>query len=159
MLVSVGRKIKIPRLLLHGAETRATLKFIHPIVSHIPTSCSVLMVDSLFPPPASCNIVGVLVEKNSSWQQHSTQKVDVVFVSSEGQGMQSVVTLLPDFVKNLDKHLRKHHNLLPQFGLVGFSGKAPVHSPGHVHTIKGRFLGDAEDFTLKMLDNMEFAVR
>ena len=114
---------------------------------------------SPFPSPASCNIDGVFVEKNSSWQENSTQKVDVVFVSSEGQGMQSVVALLPDFVKNLDKHLREHHNILPQFGLVGFSGKAPVHRPGHVHTIKGRFLGDAQDFTLKMLDNMEFAVR
>ena len=117
------------------------------------------MVDSRFPSPASCNIDGVFVEKNSSWQQNSTQEVDIVFVSSEGQGMQSVVALLPDFVKNLDKHLREQHNMLPQFGLVGFSSKAPVHRPGHVHTIKGRFLGDAQDFTLKMMDNIEIAVR
>lgn len=46
----------------------------------------------------------------------------------------------------------------PQFGLVGFSGKAPVHRPGHAHTIKGQFFRDAKYFTNNVIRNMEFAV-
>ena len=65
---------------------------------------------------------------------------------------------LPGFVQLLDQELKKH-GISPQFGLAGFSGKAPVHRPGHVHTIKGRFLSDAKDFTPEVLENMEFAER
>lgn len=64
----------------------------------------------------------------------------------------------PGFVQLLDEEL-KRLGILPQFGLVGFSGKAPVHKPGHVHTIKGRFLSDAKDFNPEVIENMEFAER
>lgn len=64
----------------------------------------------------------------------------------------------PGFVQLLDEEL-KRLGILPQFGLVGFSGKAPVHKPGHVHTIKGRFLSDAKDFSPEVIENMEFAER
>lgn len=72
--------------------------------------------------------------------------------------MESVADLLPDFVQHLDKEL-KRENMSPQFGLVGFSGKAPVHRPGHAHTIKGRLFSEAKDFTARVIRNMEFAVR
>ena len=65
---------------------------------------------------------------------------------------------LPGFVQLLDQELKKF-GISPQFGLVGFSGKAPVHRPGHVHTIKGRFFSDAKDFTPEVIENMEFAER
>lgn len=78
--------------------------------------------------------------------------------------MESVAKLLvpegdlPGFVQLLDEDLKKL-GISPQFGLVGFSGKAPVHRPGHAHTIKGRFLSDAKDFTPEVIENMEFAER
>ena len=95
--------------------------------------------------------------------------MDVVFVCSEGEKMESVAKLLvpekktskgylPGFVQLLDEDLKKL-GISPQFGLVGFSGKAPVHRPGHVHTIKGRFFSDAKDFTSDVIENMEFAER
>ena len=94
--------------------------------------------------------------------------MDVVFVCSEGEEMESVVKLLvpektsegdlPGFVQLLDEELKKLA-ISPQFGLVGFSGKGPVHRPGHVHTIEGRFLSDAKDFTPQVIENMEFAER
>ena len=94
--------------------------------------------------------------------------MDVVFVCSEGEGMESVVTLLvpektsngylPGFVQLLDGELKKL-GISPHFGLVGFSGKAPVHRPGHVHTIKGRFLSEAKDFRPEVIENIEFAER
>ncbi|XP_068740726.1 uncharacterized protein [Montipora capricornis] len=123
----------------------------HGIKIAMPDECSscVLHLES--------NGDGITVRKNVSWRQDPSRKVDVVFVSSEGQSMESVVSLLPDFVKHLDKNL-KEHQLLPQFGLVGFSGKAPVHRPGHVHTIKGQFLGDGQDFTIKVIENIEYAI-
>ena len=65
---------------------------------------------------------------------------------------------LPGFVQLLDKDLKKL-GISPQFGLVGFSGKAPVHKPGHAQTIKGRFLSDAKDFTPEVIENIEFAER
>ena len=65
---------------------------------------------------------------------------------------------LPGFVQLLDEELKKL-GISPQFGLVGFSGKGPVHRPGHVHTIRGRFLSDAKDFTPQVIENMEFAER
>lgn len=65
---------------------------------------------------------------------------------------------LPGFVQLLDEELKKL-GISPQFGLVGFSGKAPVHRPGHAHTIKGRLLSDAKDFTPEVIENMEFAER
>lgn len=65
---------------------------------------------------------------------------------------------LPGFVQLLDEELKKL-GISPQFGLVGFSGKAPVHRPGHAHTIKGRLLSDAKDFMPEVIENMEFAER
>lgn len=90
--------------------------------------------------------------------QEPTRKVDVVFVCSEGDGMKSLLSLLPNFVQHLDGEL-KGHMMLPRFGLVGFSGKAPVHRPGHSHTIKGQLFGDAKDFTDKVIRNIEYAIR
>ena len=95
--------------------------------------------------------------------------MDIVFLCSEGEKMESVAKLLvpevnmpggnmPGFVQLLDEDLKKR-GISPQFGLVGFSGKAPVHKPGHAHTIKGRFLSDAKDFTPEVIENMEFAER
>ena len=71
--------------------------------------------------------------------------------------MKDVAALLPSFVQHLDKEL-KRENMSPQFGLVGFSGPG-VHRPGHSHTIKGRLLSGAKDFTARVIRNMEFAVR
>lgn len=77
---------------------------------------------------------------------------------SEGNKMKSVAALLPDFVQHLDKEL-KRENLSPRFGLAGFSGKAPVHRLGHAHTLQGKLLSEAKDFTARAIRNMEFAVR
>ena len=105
---------------------------------------------------ASCDVDEVVHEKNTTWKEPSNRMVDVVLVCSEGEDMKSVAELLPDFVKRLDKALKKNEKS-PQFGLVGFSGKAPVHRPGHAHTIKGRFFSKAEDVTKEVIEHMEYA--
>ena len=72
--------------------------------------------------------------------------------------MKRVVNRLPILVDHLDNFL-KNHKISPRFGLVGFSGKAPVHRPGHVHTVKGKFFSDAKDFKDSVIMNMQFAKR
>lgn len=97
-------------------------------------------------------------EKNSTWKEKPSRNVDVVFVCSEGEDMEPVATLLPSFTQQIDKYLKKE-GMSPQFGLVGFSGKAPVHRPGHEHTIKGQLLNSAEYFTADVIRNMGFVPR
>ena len=80
-------------------------------------------------------------------------------MASEGDGMKQVVELLPDFVQHFDQELKKN-GMRPRFGLVGFSGKAPLHRPGHTQTIKGQFFSvDAKDFNERVISNVEFAKR
>lgn len=117
-----------------------------------------IITQCIFLSVASCDVNGVLYEKNISWTQEPSRDVDIVLVSSEGDGMKSVASLLPGIVQHLEKDL-KDHQMNPQFGLVGFSGKAPVHRPGHSHTIKGQLWGDGKDFTKRVIDHMEFAKR
>ena len=107
---------------------------------------------------ASCEVEGVIHEKNSTWKEEPSRKVDVVLVCSEGEYMKTVAALLPKFVQQLDKDLKKQ-KMSPQFGLIGFSGKAPLHRPGHAHTIKGQLLNSAQYFTDNVIRNMRFAPR
>ena len=99
-----------------------------------------------------------MFKKNSTWKLEPSSDVDVVLVSSEGPGMKHVVHRLPILVDHLDSFM-KNHKISPRFGLVGFSGKAPVHRPGHVHTVKGKFFSDAKDFKDSVIMNMQFAKR
>ena len=116
------------------------------------------MVVSFLLSTASCEVEGDMHEKNSTWKEKPSRNVDVVFVCSEGEDMEPVATLLPSFTQQIDKYLKKE-GMSPQFGLVGFSGKAPVHRPGHEHTIKGQLLNSAEYFTADVIRNMGFVPR
>ena len=95
--------------------------------------------------------------ENETWKQGPNKDVDVVVVLSESLFMKSIGFLMPSFIQNLEDEL-KNQRLSPRFGLVGFSGKPPVHRPGHVHTIKGTFFGSAKAFA-GGLKNMEFLTR
>lgn len=97
-------------------------------------------------------------EKNSTWKEKPSSKVDIVFVCSEGEDMEPVAALLPSLTQQIDQYM-KTKGMSPQFGLVGFSGKVPVHRPGHEHTIKGQLFNSAKYFTTDVIRNMRFVPR
>ena len=96
-------------------------------------------------------------EKKETWKEAPNLEVDVVIVFSESVAMKSISRLMPSFIQNLEDEFKSNMRS-PRFGLVGFSGKPPVHRPGHVHTIKGRFFGSAKEF-VRGIRNMEFVTR
>ncbi|XP_031551894.1 apolipophorins-like [Actinia tenebrosa] len=70
----------------------------------------------------------------------STREVDIMVISSEGRNMKQVTRNIPKLISRINMNLL-NNNIRPQFGLVGFSGRQPLHWKGHTHTLNGKFLG------------------
>lgn len=71
--------------------------------------------------------------------------------------MKQVADHIPKLISRINMNLI-NNEINPRFGLVGFSGRPPVHWKGHTHTLNSKFFGSQNEL-YKGSETLDFAPR